>query len=568
MATVTHDPPKSLASKRLVRRPKPLGADIDGRRRSPRLKPVEYHRQSPPHPTILTVPIGQPSHPPLQTDPLASPPQTDVPLVSKAAPPQPGVHREPVEEPVEVPVSVNEAEEGVEEPVRDRRGAPVGVRTYYGFNPYLSYLRARNRDMDSDSDQSEESEEILSSEDIDMDRDMYTIEEETEKASAESQSDPSQIAEPETAEAPTSARPRDRAASRAANCAAREETAGVQSLPPEIEDDGSRRFRKRRVLRMCPEALELSGVDLDWSADKVQIGKRKRNKKGKKSDVKGVRGLAKPREPVQPDRRPALKVVGDYEFTAAPECSKVVTTIRLLTCECMPGPIRSYNMFPSRVRLEILRKFLQRYSWAEGEDVGRCLDVFENIAADGWGRVLVDARRVCRKKFGEDKELWKEFCPRWCKNSAYWKGLCDIWMNPKWEQSSNINRANKTGSSSTGDKRAVSHVGGSRSSYRHKQKLIVEKGSAVGLQDVFDRTHLKRSPAGEYVSDRAKRAADRFKSLKEAHGNEMDDEALWKLAVDGEDKRGRLYGFGNRSRMSKANQEVEAMEASPSMLGM
>ncbi|KAF3341463.1 Plant transposase (Ptta/En/Spm family) [Carex littledalei] len=137
-------------------------------------------------------------------------------------------------------------------------------------------------------------------------------------------------------------------------------------------------------------------------------------------------------------------------------------------------------------------------------------------------------------------------------------------MNPKWEQFSNINRANKTGSSSTGDKRAVSHVGGSRSSYRHKQKLIVEKGGVVGLQDVFDRTHMKRSSAGEYISDRAKRAADRFKSLKEAHGNEMDDEALWKLAVDGEDKRGRLYGFGNWSRMSKGNQELEAMEASPS----
>ncbi|KAF3341462.1 hypothetical protein FCM35_KLT00100 [Carex littledalei] len=295
--------------------------------------------------------------------------------------------------------------------------------------------------MDEDSDQSEESEEILNSEDIDMDRYMYTIEEEeTEGASAESRSDPSQTAEPETAEPQSSQlepqpqpdpetepqpsphpkrgpepepgvhpelHPKPGPApqpsvqpgadpaesdntedidnndkNQPSDNTAEEETAGVQSLPPEIEDDGTRRFRKRRVLRMCPEAFELSGVDLDWSADKVQTGKRKRNKKGKKSDVKGVRGLAKPRELVHPDRRHVLKVVGDYEFTAAPECSKVVTTIRLVTCECLPGPIRLYNMFPSRVRLEILSKFLQRYSWAEGEDVGHCLNVFENIAAD------------------------------------------------------------------------------------------------------------------------------------------------------------------------------------------
>lgn len=55
---------------------------------------------------------------------------------------------------------------------------------------------------------------------------------------------------------------------------------------------------------------------------------------------------------------------------------------------------------------------------------------------------------------------------------------------------------------------------------------------------------------------------EEFKSLKEARGKELDDEALWKLAVKGEDRRGRLYGFGNRSRMSKANRELEAMEAS------
>ncbi|KAF3336381.1 hypothetical protein FCM35_KLT18967 [Carex littledalei] len=98
-----------------------------------------------------------------------------------------------------------------------------------------------------------------------------------------------------------------------------------------------------------------------------------------------------------------------------------------------------------------------------------------------------------------------------------------------------------------------------------RPNLIAEKGDAVDLKDVFDRTHLKKSPAGKvYVSDKAKKTAELFQTLKVANGNEMDDEAIWNLAVKGEDKRGRVYGFGQRSRMSKANREVEAMEASPS----
>jgi len=56
----------------------------------------------------------------------------------------------------------------------------------------------------------------------------------------------------------------------------------------------------------------------------------------------------------------------------------------------------------------------------------------------------------------------------------------------------------------------------------------------------------------------------RYTELKALYGNAMDDEAIWDFAVQGEDKRGRLYGFGNRSRMSKANRELELMEASPS----
>ena len=55
---------------------------------------------------------------------------------------------------------------------------------------------------------------------------------------------------------------------------------------------------------------------------------------------------------------------------------------------------------------------------------------------------------------------------------------------------------------------------------------------------------------------------DKFKALKESHGKGLDDEVIWDIAVKGEDKRGRLYDFGIRSRKSRANREVEAMEAS------
>lgn len=43
----------------------------------------------------------------------------------------------------------------------------------------------------------------------------------------------------------------------------------------------------------------------------------------------------------------------------------------------------------------------------------------------------------------------------------------------------------------------------------------------------------------------------------------MTEEALWELAAKGE-KKGRLFGFGNKLRMSKANRELDAIEASVS----
>ncbi|KAF3321492.1 Serum response factor-binding protein 1 [Carex littledalei] len=269
-------------------------------------------------------------------------------------------------------------------------------------------------------------------------------------------------------------------------------------------DDGSRRCQMRRPLRECPEALAACGQELVASASEGPAAQKKRKRNKEKSDVRCWRGLAKPRDPTAPADRPELLVVGDGEFTCSPICTKVITTIRLLTLENLPGPFRSYKMFPTKARLAILIQFMQRYSWGPEEDIKRCLDVFENIAAEAYQREMTETRAMFKKKYEADKEVWKIHPPKWCKNVEAWKGLCDIWSTPKWDQISTINRDNRTKS-----RGVVYHVAGSRSTYKHKQALISEKGQSVGLLDVFDRTHTRQSEEGKvYVNKRARDTAD------------------------------------------------------------
>lgn len=218
---------------------------------------------------------------------------------------------------------------------------------------------------------------------------------------------------------------------------------------------------------MCPEAFNLCGIELDESAAQQSAPNKKRKRNKGKSTVRCCRGLAKPRNPMKPADRPKLLVVGDGEFHSRPDCTKVITTIRVLTLENLPGPYRSYNMFPSRVRLDILRQFLQRYSWDDDEDTGRCLDVFENIAADAYMRELNETRQRCKKKYGTDKESWKEYPPKWCKNIEAWKGLCDVWSTKNWDRQSATNRRNRT----RGEDKVL-HVSGSRSMFRTYQALV------------------------------------------------------------------------------------------------
>ena len=128
-----------------------------------------------------------------------------------------------------------------------------------------------------------------------------------------------------------------------------------------VEDDGGRRVRLRLPLSACLEARGLSGKELDPLEQKMLFGKKRKSKgkeKGKTDEKPRGRGLAKAREPAKPEDRPELYVVGDAEFRSNTKCTKVVSTIRLLTVTEMPGPYRTYNRFPSRTRIEILRRFL------------------------------------------------------------------------------------------------------------------------------------------------------------------------------------------------------------------
>jgi hypothetical protein len=215
------------------------------------------------------------------------------------------------------------------------------------------------------------------------------------------------------------------------------------------------------------EALKAAGAELD--VETIQgVVKRKRERNKNKQKPRHGRGLGKPHELALPSLRPRLKVVGDYLFIPSTgTCTQLKTTIKLLVLENMPGPYRSYNLFSVQAKLNILRKFLQRYTWGPKEDIKRCLNVYENIAADVYDRELHEKRSDCKKLYREDKEEWKKHRASWCRNVEYWSSLCDIWSKQKWEQISSTNRENQSKEGPV-----IHHVGGSRSMYQHMQSLV------------------------------------------------------------------------------------------------
>ncbi|KAF3326898.1 hypothetical protein FCM35_KLT08528 [Carex littledalei] len=104
--------------------------------------------------------------------------------------------------------------------------------------------------------------------------------------------------------------------------------------------------------------------------------------------------------------------------------------------------------------------------------------------------------------------------------------------------------------------------GESESLFRHKCKMESEKGSSVTLKEVFDRIHTKETHAGKvYVNKKAEEKMALYEDLKENYNARMSDEDLWDIAVDGEDAKGRLFGFGHRSRTCKGNKELAKEDA-------
>ena len=53
-----------------------------------------------------------------------------------------------------------------------------------------------------------------------------------------------------------------------------------------------------------------------------------------------------------------------------------------------------------------------------------------------------------------------------------------------------------------------------------------------------------------------------FRNIKAVHGDKKKEYELWEEVVKGEDKRGRLFGFGNKSRTKEATRVLETVEAS------
>lgn len=286
-------------------------------------------------------------------------------------------------------------------------------------------------------------------------------------------SDPESLLQSESGDSAWS-RPWDHAANHEQRLTDDSEATGdseEEAMHPAIkDDDGSKRGVIRRPLMFCDAALGLNHLELDEENNGAEGEPKRKRKKGQKSDVRQGRGKAKPRKPAAPECRPELMVVGDAEFTSYPICTKVVTTIRMLTLDNMPGPYRTYNMFPLKARLELLKLFLQRYSWGEEEDERRCIAVFEKIASEAYYREMTVLRKKYDKKYGKDKLVWKDYPPQWCKNQEYWKGLCLIWSKEKWGKISSINKENKTK-----DGKIINHVAGSRSMFRHAVKLVLHK---------------------------------------------------------------------------------------------
>ncbi|KAF3330249.1 Plant transposase (Ptta/En/Spm family) [Carex littledalei] len=560
-----------------VQRKEPLATvhEVDDTPQSPPVEPMEADPL--PSPTAQSPAEKEPPAQPEQAgpqSPLAEPEVATQPPADKSAIAEPSVATQPpadklpIAEPSRDPRDEPPTEADVQAPPRSATGSSR-CRTFIGPNPRRAGLTSAG------------CTETLSATENSTDLPVNSLDAGSSRAPTQVPTDwdpwvscaRSPIRHPDfsptrSQSPPAHTPPEPSLSDQRAETVQEEDASGLQYTEDEssphpalIDDDGGRRCLRRRPLSLITEALDASGLELDESAAQASAVGRKRKRSKGNNNVRCGRGLARPRDPVPPEDRPEIVVVGDAEFTSSPKCTKIITTIRLLTLWNLPGPYRSWNMFPSKTRLLVLKQFLQRYSWGAEEDTVRCIDVFERVAAEAYMRELAETRRWLTRKYGEEKEAWLDYPPKWCKNPEYWKGLLVIWSKDKFVNASATNRTNRM----KGGKEVVHHVAGSRSMYRHKEVLITEKGSPVGPKEVFDRTHMRDTPQGKkYVNENAEKAAKEFLELKAFYGDTMNDEEIWEMAVNGEDKRGRLFGFGFKGRTSKLTRVLETVEGAPS----
>ncbi|KAF3320226.1 hypothetical protein FCM35_KLT01501 [Carex littledalei] len=139
--------------------------------------------------------------------------------------------------------------------------------------------------------------------------------------------------------------------------------------------------------------------------------------------------------------------------------------------------------------MEYVSFFLkEKFRYRDGEDVQRCREVLEAIAAKRYSGELHEARNNCIKKFGRNIPAWKKSVPHWCLTHAYWHGLCDIFDTDEWQEVSKQNHDNRTTSGLT-----VSHYAGCASAHQHFGKLKnLKNGEDPTMRELYIHLHCRR----------------------------------------------------------------------------
>ncbi|CAO2200974.1 unnamed protein product [Urochloa humidicola] len=345
----------------------------------------------------------------------------------------------------------------------------------------------------------------------------------------------------------------------------------------------------KQPVQQPPPHCPLSDTPHSQGARSVGIGSINRSSKKRRG-----RGPTKLMEPRRDAHRPVLTPNNTDTWDVDPPCSKVSSTISALLKQWHPGStyvlanqhanevhqeelILHWHQYHSDTKDIIMEEFLQRYKWAPEQEAA-CLKLFERKIVRQFTSLLCDEKRRARVELavsrkakkadaarskqtnlddedageelkqqrrdpaavgGDDDDplQWKPFPPEWMQ-LKWWELLCEHWASEEVLQVSAQKRKNRyTGGS-------AQHTAGSRSIAMHRKHMIIQNGGKpVSDIEVFNKTHKHDGGKGEFVSDKAKKTAERFKRrLEEAGDTEVDSHLVWAQEVGGR-KRGRYYGL-------------------------